>query len=183
MNPGSGFELRCAIEFQVGLPRSPRIANHFPTIAGEIGAVNDQRGDRTAASGFFKLVGPAAVIGEGFAFEEFGIVGGGFGDKEKSDFAFEVVAFVVVPLIFGSGDAKTDEDDGSVDVGGFGLALVVGDVVVVGLERYGPADCGNQRESGVGESFDADHRNGLEVRAIFAGGLESVALELIGDVV
>src|SRR5580692_158603 len=116
MNPGSSFELGRAIEFQVRFPGSPRIANHFPTITSQISAVNDERGDRTAASGFFKLVGPATVIGECFAFEELGIVGSWFGDKEKSDFAFEIVAFVVVPLIFGRGDTKPDEDDGSVDV-------------------------------------------------------------------
>src|SRR5580692_7954805 len=143
MNPGSSFELRRAIEFQVGLPSSPRIANNFPTVAGEIGAVNDECGNGAAASGLFKLVGPAAVIGESFTFKKLGIVGGGFGDKEKSDFAFEVVAFVVVPLIFRSGDAKTDEDNGSVDVCGFSLAFIVGDVIVVGLERYGRAACGN----------------------------------------
>src|SRR5580700_4965678 len=149
MNPGSSFELRRAIEFQVGLPSSPRIANNFPTVAGEIGAVNDECGNGAAASGLFKLVGPAAVICESFAFEKFGIVGGGFGDKEKSDFALEIVAFVVVPLIFGSSDTKTDEDDGSVDVDGFGLALVVGDVIVVGLERHGRTVCRDEREGGV----------------------------------
>ena len=63
----------------------------------------------------FELVGPAAVVGEGFAAEEFGIVGGRVADDADDDFAFDVDALVVVPVEFGGGGSVADEDDRGID--------------------------------------------------------------------
>ena len=72
------------------------------------------------AGGLLVLVGPAAVVGEGLAGEEVGIVGGRIVDDDEDDFAFDVDAGVVVPLVLGRGDAVADEDDGGVDVDDWG---------------------------------------------------------------
>ena len=88
--------------------------------------------DGSHAGGLLELVGPAAVVGEGFAAEEAGVVGGWVADDEEDDFAFDVDSGVVVPMELGGGDAVADEDDGGVDVDVEG-ELAVGDGVVVGV--------------------------------------------------
>ena len=93
--------------------------------------MDDQRGDGAVARGFLVFVRPASVIGEGLTFEKFWVVGNGLADKQESDFAFQVVTLVIVPVFFGCVDAVTDEDDRSVEMlNGFGLRFVAGDVVV-----------------------------------------------------
>ena len=54
-------------------------------IAGEIGAVNDEHAHGSAARGFFIFVGPAAVVGEGFALEELLIVRRRLVDDDQGD--------------------------------------------------------------------------------------------------
>ena len=86
LNPGSGFEFRRAIELQERFFSAPGIAHHGPRIAGQIFAVNDQRGNRAAPRRLFKFVGPAAVVGERLALEKVRIVGNRLVDKEQCDF-------------------------------------------------------------------------------------------------
>jgi hypothetical protein len=50
--------------------------------------MNDECGDGAVACGFFIFVSPPAVVGERFAFEKLGIVGGGLIDEKQRDFPF-----------------------------------------------------------------------------------------------
>ena len=59
--------------------------------------MDDEHAHGSAARGFFILVGPAAVVGEGFAFEEFLIVGRRLVDDDQGDFAFQVDILAVGP--------------------------------------------------------------------------------------
>ena len=183
LDPGRGFEFRCAVEFQKGLFAAPGIAHHGPRITSQIRAVNDERSDGAAARSFFKLVGPAAVVGERLALEEFRVVGDGLIHEEQRDLAFQVVALVIVPLKFGSGDAVADKNNGSIDVGGFGLELVGGDVIVELFQVQWGAIRKRQGKCGSGKCLHADHGHILEVGAVFASRVKAVALELRRDVV
>ena len=85
-------------------------------IAGHLRLVDEDGADRAFARGFFVLVDPAAVVGERLAGEKFRIVRGRLVDQHEQDFAFDVDAFVVVPVVFGRLDAVADVDDLGVDV-------------------------------------------------------------------
>ena len=80
--------LRRAIELQVGFFLAVRIADHFPAVAGQVAAMNDERRHRAVTRGFFKLVDPAAVVGQRLAGEEFWIVRGRLVDEEERTLPF-----------------------------------------------------------------------------------------------
>ena len=103
---------------RIGLLAGVGVAHDVPAVAGEVGAVDDERADRAHARGLLELVGPAAVVGERLAAEELGVVRGRIADDAEDDLAFDVDAGVVVPVELGRGDAVADEDDGRVDVDG-----------------------------------------------------------------
>ena len=128
---GSSWRLRGGVGVvgEEGLLAGAGVLDDVPAVAGEVGAVDDERADGAHAGGLLELVGPAAVVGEGLAAEELGVVGGRVADDAEDDLALDVDAGVVVPVELGRGDAVADEDDGRVDVDGGGVALV-GDGVV-----------------------------------------------------
>jgi len=80
LHPGGSLDFRSFVALEIRALAAPGIADNLPAVAGEVGAMNDDGGDGAAARGFFELVGPAAVVGESFAFEEFGIVRSGLVD-------------------------------------------------------------------------------------------------------
>ena len=73
-DPARCLQLR-GLGFQEGVFAGPGIAYHFPAITGHLGLVNQDGSYGAAAQGFFILVGPAAVVGEGLAAKKVGIVG------------------------------------------------------------------------------------------------------------
>ena len=158
------------------------VADDVPSVGGEIGAVDDERADRSFAGGLLELVGPAAVVGEGFAAEEGGVVGGRVVDEAEDDFAFDVDVGEVVPVELGCGDAVADPDDGGVERDGGGELLVEDDEVIGEFEMDGCAGFWEEREGGFdGVGFDAGEVDLLEVGAVVAAGFEAVAFELAGD--
>src|ERR1700759_630796 len=92
--------------------------------------MNDQRANCAFARRLLEFVGPAAVVGERVAAEEFGVVGRRVAYDAEDDFALYVDAGVVVPVELRGGGAVADEDDGRVDVGVWCEGLV-GDYEVV----------------------------------------------------
>ena len=127
---------------------------------------------------FFVLVRPAAVVGERFALEEIRVVGFRLAHKQQRHFALQVHAFVVVPLVFGSGDAVAHKDDRRVEVRHGRLTLVAGYVVVEILQRHRRAVLRNEGEGGLRQRLHTDHRDVLKVGALVAGRLQPIALEL-----
>src|SRR6266852_144347 len=99
--------------------------------------MNKDCADRAFAGGFFVFVGPAAVVGEGPAFEEIGIVGRRLADQHEQDLAANVGVFVIVPFVFGGFNSVSDENDGGVCVAGGTLGCVVGHILIEGLEFHG----------------------------------------------
>ena len=138
--------------------------------------MNDERGNGAAPGGFLKFIGPPAVVGERLALEKLRIVRDGLADEQQRDFTLQVVALVVVPLIFRRRNAKADKHDRGIDVGGFGLPLVGGDVIVKDLQIERCTGAGDQGECGAWKGFHADHRDLLEVSAVVARRREAIAL-------
>ena len=75
--------------------------------------MDDECADSPATGGFLELVGPAAVVGEGRAGEEIGVVGGRVADDDEDDLAADVDVGVVVPLVLGRGDAMPTKTMGA----------------------------------------------------------------------
>ncbi len=73
-DPTGGFELRL-IAFQEVTFARVGVADDLPGVAGHFGFVDEEDADGAFADGFFVFVGPAAVVGEGAAFEKIGVVG------------------------------------------------------------------------------------------------------------
>ena len=147
--------------------------------------MNENRADSPFARGFFVFVNPAAVVSERLAGEKLRIVRGRLVDQHEQDFALDVHALVIVPVVFGRFDAIADVDDVGVNLGFGLLRLIVGDVIVERFEverikarTFG----GNEREARVGAGRDADHRNFLQIGAVVAGGLQSIERKLRRDV-
>src|SRR6266851_2036384 len=190
LDPACGFELWVFVVAEVGLFAGVGVFDDVPAVAGEVGAVDDERADGSHAGGLFELVGPAAVVGEGVAAEEVGVGGGWVADDAEDDFAFDVDVGVVVPVKLGGGDAVADEDDGGIDVDGGGERAVGDGVVVAVLEVDGvesDSDAfrlfGDERHGGFGgDGIHADEVDLLEVGAVVAAGFEAVEGELGGDV-
>ena len=85
--------------------------------------MNDEHADGAAARGLFVFVGPAAVVGEGFALEELLVVGRRLVDDDQCDLALQVDLFavragVVVPVVLRRVNAVAHKDDGRIDVRG-----------------------------------------------------------------
>src|ERR1041384_3009973 len=80
LNPGSCLQLGGIVAPQMRALGSMRISWNLPSVAGEISAMNNQRGDSAAPGAFFVLVSPPAVISEGFALEKLRVVGVWFVD-------------------------------------------------------------------------------------------------------
>ena len=185
-DPTGGGEAGVGVAAQVAVLAGPGVLDDGPGIAGEVGAVDDEGGDGTVAAGFLKLVGPAAVVGEGFAFEELFVGGGRLVDDDEDDLALDVDAAVVVPAVFGCDDAVADEDDGGVDGGRGRGGLVVGDEVgaegEVGGRRGFRAGAGDEAEVGIcGDGLDADEGHSLQKRTVVAGGYEAIGAEGVCD--
>ena len=83
LNPRGGAQRGRGIALQIALLDSLGVANHLPAITRQIGAVDDEHPNGTAARSFLVFVGPAPVISEGLAFEEFLVVGGRLVDDDQ----------------------------------------------------------------------------------------------------
>ena len=118
LDPAGGLEAGVGVVAEEGFFAGVGVLDDVPAVAGEVGAVDDERADGAFARGLLELVGPAAVVGEGLAGEELGVVGGWVADDAEDDFALDVDAGVVVPVVLGRGGAVADEDDGGVECGG-----------------------------------------------------------------
>ncbi len=58
LDPRGSLQFRRTIPLQVGSFAAPRVAHHFPRIAGDIGAMNDQRGDGAVTGSLLIFVDP-----------------------------------------------------------------------------------------------------------------------------
>ena len=94
------------------------ILHRGPAIGGRRGLVHDQHAHGPLAGCLLVLVGPAAVIGHGLAFEP---TGGGMSrrgleiriiDQDDRDLALEVHALEIIPVPLRGLDAIADEDEG-----------------------------------------------------------------------
>ena len=181
MHPRRDFQRR-----SLQLQRRPlpgiRIPHYFPGIARHLRLVNQNHSDRAFARGFFVLVSPAAVVGEGLALEKLQIIRRRLVDQHQQDFAAHVEALVVVPVIFGCFDAVADEHDVGIDVRLRLLRLVEGDVFVERLQIHGLALLGDEGKLGLGQGRDSDQRNLLHVGSVIAGRLQAIFGKLRGDV-
>ncbi len=99
--------------------------------------MDDQHRLGAHARGLFVFVGPAAVVGERAAAEEFRIVGGRLIGEQHQDLAFDVHALEIVPMKFGRDDAVADEDRFGVELIGGLLQLADADEIVQPFERDG----------------------------------------------
>ena len=97
---------------------------------------------------FFVFVGPAPVVGEGFALEKFRIVRRRLVHQHEQHFAAHVDAFVVVPVIFRRFNAIADIDNVRIDIGLRLLGLIVGDILIKRLQIHRRALLGHQRKLG-----------------------------------
>jgi len=117
LNPRGGAKGVERIGGEVALLDGLGVLNNLPAVTGQVSPVDDEDANGSAAGGFFILVGPAAVVGEGFGVEELLIIGRRLGDDDEGDLAVKVDvlavgAGVVVPLVLGRVNAVADEDDG-----------------------------------------------------------------------
>ncbi len=146
-------------------------------------------GGGAAREGDIRFRTGASVERELGAEEHFGVELGWIGrigngrvaGKDHHGFAFDVHAFVVVPLVFRRDDAIAGEDDGRIgDVDG-GLGLRRSDAVILGGERK----IGIVRFDGdfAAAAGDAPERDGLQPAAIGIAGREFQRLALGDDVV
>ena len=124
------------VEFEIRFLARVGIADDVPSIAGHIGAVNENGADCTLASGFFVFIGPTTVVGKCASLEKFGIVGARFVHEHEENLALDVDAFVVVPTVFGGFDSIAHENDVGVNVGRSLLSLVVRNVFVEILQIF-----------------------------------------------
>src|SRR5882762_8945467 len=56
LNPGSSLQFRSAVASEVLSLRAHGIAHHLPPVAGQVGAMNNERSDSAVARGLFKFV-------------------------------------------------------------------------------------------------------------------------------
>src|SRR5208282_1128471 len=79
-------------------------------------------------------------------------------------------------------DAVADVDDFGFNIGFGLLRLIVGDILVEGLEVDFLALRGYETKTRVGAGRDADHGNLLQVGTVVARGLQAIERKLGGDV-
>ncbi len=181
LDPARGFKLRL-VGLEERFLAGVGVAHHLPGVACHFGLVDQNHAEGAFTGSFFVFVCPAAVIGEGAAFEEIGIIGRRLVYQHEQDLAANVHALVVVPFIFRGLDSVSDENDGGVYVVGGTLGFVVSDVLVERLELQGIPFVGDKIESGLGRRSDSDHGNFLKKSPVVAGRLQSSKPELGGDV-
>src|SRR5215831_14092688 len=164
------------------------VLNDLPAITRQISPMDDEDACGATTRGFFVLVGPAAVVGEGLAVEEFYVVGRRLVDDDEGDLAVEVDvlaigAGVVIPVVFGGVDAVTDEDNRRVYVG-CGLAGFVfrNDLAAVDEIDGLPIFRDEGKLCFVFDGMDGEERDLLEEGVVVAGRLEAVKGELGGNV-
>ncbi len=134
-------------------------------VTGRLPGVDDEARLRSAPGGLLELVGPAAVVGERLAAEEFRVVRGRLVGEEDDDLALHVHALVIVPAELGRGDAVADEDRLGVELFEFLLRLArAGEALLAGDVERGLALDRPERRFRAGD--DAHERDGLEVRAV-----------------
>ncbi len=115
--------------------------------------------------------------------EEFLVCRGGFVDDNQQDFAFDVDAGVIIPLVFGRVDTIANKNNGGVERIGRLAGLIFGHVVLAVLQRDGRTVGGNEGEAGLIDiSVDGQQWDGLEPGAVVARGLCACQSELGGDV-
>ena len=175
---------RIARRGQVVLRARPGIADHVPAIRRTRRVVDDQRGGRALARGFFELVDPAAVPGHALAFEQRFVmrVEAGIVDQDHHGLALDVDPGVIVPVLFGRIDPVADEHQlAAVDLHLRLAAAGADHHVVAVLEHVRLAvDVDGERGRFVGGGLH--HRHGLEPFPVVAR-LQADALELRLDVV
>ena len=143
--------------------------------------MDDKNGLGAVARGLLVLVGPAAVIGEGFPPEKFRIVRRRLVGEQDQHFALDVHAFEVIPMEFGRHDSVADEDCFGVELIRGLLQFADADVIVQPSKRDRFVGA-RGRERSPSLRGGADHRNGLEVRPVLARGLRAGCLELRRDI-
>nr|WP_246346788.1 hypothetical protein [Sphingomonas jinjuensis] len=166
------------------LRAGPRRLDDRPGIGGRFGIVDDQRGGGAVLGGVLELVGPAAVPGHRAALERavarhrlpVGVV-----DEDDDGLPLHVDAGIIVPALFGRGDAVTDEDDVAVrDVDPGRHAIGAGDHLgLVGHRHRRLATGEGQRADVLGG--DLHHRHVL-IPAALVAGLQPCRLEAFGDI-
>ena len=195
-DPRSRSDLRLRVVGEVSLLARVGVLDNRPRVAREVSAMNDERADGSAPRGLFELVGPAPVVSQRLAGKKLRIVGRRVTNDDQDDFAFDVDAGVVVPVVLGRGDAVADEDDGGVDVDDRSVPGIVDDVVSAEgeVEAAKPSRrtcsagsraiaAGEEGERGlVALDGHAEEINLREVCAVVAAGLEAGESELSGDV-
>ena len=101
--------------------------------------MNDECAHGAFAGCLFKFVGPASVVRQGIATEEFRVVRGRVADDAEDNFSFYVHACIVVPTELRCGRAIAHKNDGCIDVGVCGERLVRHYKVFTELQLYGSA--------------------------------------------
>ncbi len=183
LDPRCRLELRVLVVAEVNLLAAPGIAHHFPAIAGQIRAMNDQRANRPFARRLLEFVGPAPVISEGLPIEEFRILRGRLVHDHQHHLALDVHALVIVPGIFRRLDAVADKHDRRVDIDAVGLRLVADHEVIGELQGERVALRRLQRRRGGRLGLHADEIDSLQIAAVIAGGLQAVQRKLRRNVV
>ncbi|MEI9811323.1 MAG: hypothetical protein WDO18_01010 [Acidobacteriota bacterium] len=145
--------------------------------------MNDESRKRAVTGGLFEFVGPATVISEGLAGEEFRIVRRGLTGEEHDDLALHVDALVVVPLILRRDDAVADEDRGTFELDVRLLPLCHADEIFEPAECDGRPGRGNRAQLRTGLRSDADKLELLKIRPVVAHRLRANQRELGGDVI
>ena len=165
-----------------------RALDHRPRIAGRLGLVDDQRGNRAAPRRLLIFVHPAAVEGHRLAAElagdrlprrglEVGVV-----DQHHRDLALQVDALEIVPPALRCGHAIADEhhrrvgDGDAVDRPGRAEIDVVGKA-----QRHRRARLVH-RHIHRRLQLRVDHRDFLRPPAVLAGRLEPRRLELLDQI-
>ena len=112
--------------------------------------MNNQPPRRATSRRLLILIGPAAVVGERFALEEFLIIRRRLVHNHQRDFAvqvdlFSVRAFEIVPVVFRCANAVADKHDGCVKLccvlarlifgDNFGSVIQINRLAACGLER------------------------------------------------
>ena len=140
--------------------------------------MDENHAGRALARRFLVLVGPAAVVGEGLALEEFRIVRIRLVHQHQQNLAANVNALVIVPAILRSFDAVTDVNDIGIHLRLGLLRPVVGHIFVERLEIHGRALLRNQRKGGLRQGRDAHQRNLLHVSSAVARRFQAIFGEL-----
>ena len=156
-----------------------RIHHDVPGVARRACRVHDEHARRAAAFGFLILVRPAAVVRHRLAAEKIRLRrrSGRIVHKHEQDFAANVGALEVVPLVLGSSRAIADEHQLATCVAGGGRGSRPDDDILgeakasVGFPRCGDLD-------GLRVGLHDVNWNTLEVRGVSNSGPQTKGFEL-----